>query len=250
MMMRFFTALAASMLLVGAAPAADAKKPILRWHGQSFFELESSKGTKVVFDPHAIEAYGRTNVSADLVLLSHFHDDHTQISVLENPRKAKIVQGLTVAGKKVEWNLVAENFKDVRYRTVGSYHDTMQGMERGKNAIIIVEVDGMRVVFLGDLGHVLSDAQVKEIGVVDVLLIPVGGIYTLNGAEAKKVVEQLKPTKYIVPMHYGTKVFEDVLPPDEFLEDQKHVKKYDGNKLDLEPDFKPEAPLIIMLNWK
>ena len=155
-----------------------------------------------------------------------------------------------MAGKKVEWNLIDEKFRDVHVSTLGTYHDTTQGMERGKNAVFIVEVDGMRVVFLGDLGHRLTPAQVKQIGPMDVLLIPVGGIYTLNGSEAKEVVEQLKPKKYIVPMHYGTRVFEDLLPPDEFLEDQKSVKKFSGNRLEVESDFNPKEPVVALLNWK
>src|SRR5262249_28872611 len=114
----------------------------------------------------------------------------------------------------------------------------------------ILEVDGLRIVFLGDLGHTLTDAQIKRIGPVDVLLVPVGGIYTLNGADAKKVVEQLKPKKYIIPMHFGTKVFDEVLPVDEFVEDEKNVKNFSGNRLDIETNFNPTAPVIAVLNWK
>ena len=85
-------------------------------------------------------------------------------------------------------------------------------MQRGKVGVFIIEVDGWKIVHLGDLGHLLTPSQLKRIGPVDVLMIPVGGIYTLNGSEAKKVVEQLKPKEYIFPMHYGTKVFDAVLP--------------------------------------
>jgi L-ascorbate metabolism protein UlaG (beta-lactamase superfamily) len=123
-------------------------------------------------------------------------------------------------------------------------------MERGKNTAFCLEFDGLKFVFLGDLGHKLTAQQIKQIGPVDVLLIPVGGIYTLNGADAKTVVEQLKPTKYIVPIHYGTKVFDELLPADEFIEDQKNVKKYAGNRLELDPAYKPKTPEIALLNWK
>ena len=160
------------------------------------------------------------------------------------------VNGILSKARRMEWNLTDEKFRDVRFRTVGTYHDNSQGMERGKNAVFVLEVDGLRIVFLGDLGHILSPGQVKEIGPVDVLIIPVGGIYTLNGSEAKQVVRQLKPKKYIVPMHYGTKVYEDLLPADEFLDDQKNVKRYPTNKLELDPDFKPDTPQIAILNWK
>jgi L-ascorbate metabolism protein UlaG (beta-lactamase superfamily) len=244
----------AGLLLAGAAPAADSDKGqvLIRWHGQSFFEIQSSKGTRIVTDPHAIEGYGRVTVEADLVTISHFHNDHTQVGVIENADKAKQLWGLKMEGKKVEWNPIDEKFKDVHVRTVGVYHDPRKGMERGKCSVFIFEVDGLHIVHLGDLGHLLSDDEIKAIGPVDVLMIPVGGIYTINGAEAKKVVEQLKPRRYILPMHYGTKVFDYVLPVDEFLEEQKkeNVKKLATNELVVKPDFKPAEPVIVVLHWE
>jgi L-ascorbate metabolism protein UlaG (beta-lactamase superfamily) len=161
-----------------------------------------------------------------------------------------VVYGVTSRNRKLEWNLVDEKYRDVRYRTVGTFHDTTQGMERGRNAAFVLDVDGLKIAFLGDLGHVLSPGQVKEIGPVDVLMIPVGGIYTLNGSEAKQVVKQLRPKKYVVPMHYGTKAYEDLLPVDEFIDEQKNVKRFPTNRLELDPDFKPATPLIAILNWK
>jgi L-ascorbate metabolism protein UlaG (beta-lactamase superfamily) len=253
-MFRSFAALAVALLLAGAASAADAGKTqvLIRWHGQSFFEIHSSKGTRIVTDPHAIDTYPRISVEADLVTISHFHNDHTHVEVVENADKAKILTGLKVDGKKVEWNAIDEKVKDVHVRTVGVYHDTKKGMERGKNGVFVFEVDGLHIVHLGDLGHLLSDEEIKAIGPVDVLMIPVGGIYTVNGAEAKKVVEKLKPRQYILPMHFGTKVFDLVLPVDEFLEDQKkeNVKKLDTNELIVKPDFKPAEPVIVVLGWE
>jgi len=247
-----FPALLATFFAPDCSFAADATKPVLRWHGQSYFDLTTTKGTRIVLDPHAIEGYGRQSVPADLVLISHFHNDHTQVGVLSNPGKFKVLEGLKRAGNKVEWNLLDEKFRDVRVRTVGVYHDNAQGLEKGKNAVFIVEADGLRFVHLGDLGHLLTKEQVKEIGPVDVLMIPVGGVYTINGTDAKEVVAEIKPKKYILPMHYGTKVFDDVLPPDEFLEDQKKesVKRKDTNQLEIDPNFKPAQPEIVLLDWK
>jgi L-ascorbate metabolism protein UlaG (beta-lactamase superfamily) len=225
-------------------------KITIRWHGQSFFEVESSKGTHIVFDPHAIEAYGRKSVAADLVLISHLHNDHTQIGVIKDSQKARILFGLKGSGKNTEWNLADETFRDVHIQSVGVYHDTSEGMERGKNTVFIMEVDGLRMVHLGDLGHLLTDKQVKSIGPVDVLMIPVGGVYTINGSDAKKVVEQLKPRKFILPMHYGTPVYDAVLPADEFLDEQKNVKKYQGNTLAFETTFTPAEPIIAVVDWR
>jgi L-ascorbate metabolism protein UlaG (beta-lactamase superfamily) len=245
------TTLVAGLLAAGTAFAADSPgKVTIRWHGQSFFDIQTSRGTRIVIDPHAIEAYGRQSVPADLILISHFHTDHTQVGVVPNHAQAKILYGLKAAGKKTDWNPIDETFRDVHVRTVGVYHDNAEGMERGKNAIFILEVDGLRIVHLGDLGHLLSEKQIKQIGPVDVLMIPVGGVYTINGAEAKKVVEQLKPKQYILPMHYGTKVFTDLLPADEFLEDQKNVKRYSTNRLTVEAGAKVAEPTIVLLDWK
>jgi L-ascorbate metabolism protein UlaG (beta-lactamase superfamily) len=249
-MIRPLLALAAGFLLAGAGAAADTKKLVIRWHGQSFFEVITSQGTRVVFDPHAIEDYGRIAVKADLVLISHFHNDHTQIDVVENKAQAKVLTGLKANGKKIDWNPIDEKFRDIHVRSVATYHDNAEGMERGKNTVFILEVDGLHLVFLGDLGHLLTPAQVKAIGPVDVLFIPVGGVYTLNGSEAKKVVEQLKPRQYVIPMHYGTDVYDELLPAREFLEDQKDVKRLRGNKLEVDPEFKPEVPVVAVLHWK
>src|SRR5439155_11383489 len=114
-----------------------------------------------------------------------------------------------------EWQLVEGDEKGVKYFNVGAYHDGMRGMKFGKNAIFVIEVDGWRICHLGDLGHELTAEQLKQIGPVDVLMVPCGGIYALNGAEAAKVVAQIKPKEYIFPMHYGTKVFNDLLSIDE-----------------------------------
>jgi L-ascorbate metabolism protein UlaG (beta-lactamase superfamily) len=250
-MYRYLAALAGCCFFAAVVAAADpAQKLTIRWHGQSFFEIESSKGTRVVIDPHAIEAYGRISVAADLVLISHLHNDHTQIGVIKNAPKARILFGLKAEGNKTTWNPIDETFRDVHVRSVGVYHDNSGGMERGKNTVFIVEADGLRLVHLGDLGHLLSDRQAKSIGPVDVLMIPVGGVYTINGSDAKKVVDQLKPRQFIIPMHYGTTVYDELLPADEFLDEQKSVKKYGTNKLVVETDFKPAEPVIAVLDWK
>ena len=150
-MFRQLTALVLSLLIAGTITAADPPGTItIRWHGQSFFDIQSSKGTRIVIDPHAIEAYGRQTVSADLVLVSHFHNDHTQVSVVENQAKAKILYGLKSGAKKTDWNPINETFRDVHVRSLGVYHDNVEGMERGKNSIFILEVDGLRIVHLGD----------------------------------------------------------------------------------------------------
>jgi L-ascorbate metabolism protein UlaG (beta-lactamase superfamily) len=237
-------------------PAQDKQQPPLRvtFHGQSFFTVRSSQGTVVGFDPHLIPAYGRPmGLKADIILLSHNHNDHTQVTAFDNAKdkNVRIITGLKGGGLKADWNHVAETIKDVTIRSVGVYHDASEGLERGKNTVFIVEMDGWRICHLGDLGHLLSPEQVKRIGRVDVLMIPVGGIYTLNGSEAKKVVAQLQPKEYIFPMHHGTKVFDDLLSADEFLEDQERAKiaAARDNQVLLNRDPTRPRPLIVQLHY-
>jgi L-ascorbate metabolism protein UlaG (beta-lactamase superfamily) len=247
--------LARTWVVAPVFPQEKTWRPIqISWHGQSFFEIKSSKGTNIVMDPHQIPIYGRVlGVKADIVLMSHNHNDHTQIGVIENikDKGVKIIPGLKGPGLRADWNLVDEQIKDVHIRSAGVYHDTEKGMRFGRNTVFIIEVDGWRIVNLGDLGHVLTVDQIKRIGPMDVLMIPVGGVYTLNGADAKKVVEQLKPREYIFPMHYGTKIYDELLPIDEFLEGQPraNVTSSLDNKVTLNRDPQRPRPLIVQLNY-
>lgn len=257
--------LTSTALLVLAATAAaqeprkddpkdpPAKELKLRWHGQSFFSLETASRFRIVFDPHAIPAFGRALVRADFVLVSHPHNDHDQVAILESKVKdADVYRGVVLnkSGKQ-DWKAVDEKRGQIRFRNVATYHDAVNGAQRGKNSIWVVEVDGLVVCHLGDLGHELSDAQVKAIGKVDVLMVPVGGIYTINGGQAKEVVKKLKPRLYVVPMHYGVPGYDDLLGPEEFLEDQKNVKKMlSTNELAIPLDAKADEPTIVLLGWE
>jgi L-ascorbate metabolism protein UlaG (beta-lactamase superfamily) len=239
-------------VLLGLAPAGDKVAPIeISWRGQSFFTIKSSKGTLVAIDPHAILQYGRPpSLKADIVLISHNHSDHNQIGVIDN-KDFRLLTGLKGTSLKADWNPVDETIKDVHIRSVGVFHDNMEGLRFGKNAIFILEIDGWRIAHLGDLGHVLSPAQLKKIGPVDVLMIPVGGVYTLNGSEAKEIVAQIKPKEYIFPMHCGTRVYDELLPPTEFLEDQDRAKVTSSpdNRLLLNRDPQRPKSLIVQLNF-
>lgn len=203
-----------------AVPGDDVR---ISWHGQSFFEVVSSKGTKVVFDPHGIENFGKTAVNADLVLLSHPHTDHVRVDVLANAGKFEVVRGWKEqqdSAQRVAFNPVDQAFKDVRITSVPSFHDDQNGLRRGINTIWILEVDGLRIAHLGDLGHVLTKAQLRALREIDVLMIPVGGVYTINGSDAREVARQVNPRRLILPMHHGTKAYEDLLPVDEFIDEQ------------------------------
>ena len=245
-----------SILFLDRAPAQEkVGMPTVAWHGQSFFMVKSSKGTALAIDPHLIPAYGRPEgLKADAVVMSHLHSDHVNIFALDNAKdkNLKLIFGLSGNATKHNWVDVNEKVKDIAIRSVPTYHDEAQGLMRGKNTVFCLEIDGWRFCHLGDLGHPLTEDQLKKIGDVDVLMIPVGGVYTLNGPEAKKVVEQIKPKEYIFPMHYATKVFDDLLPIDEFLEDVEpaRVAVSDDNKVTLNKDAQRPRPLIVQLNYE
>jgi L-ascorbate metabolism protein UlaG (beta-lactamase superfamily) len=249
----FIVALAGSAQSPVASAQAPAKPFKLRWFGQSFFQLETPSGKKIVFDPHAIPQFGRPVVTADIILISHLHNDHAQPEVIENYKSARTFFGLKEVAKvkAPDWVKIDEKVGAIRIRTLGTYHDAENGLKSGKNSAFIVEAEGLTFCHLGDLGHELSPDQVKAIGKIDVLMIPVGGIYTINGETAKKVMGELKPRLFVVPMHYGVPGYDDLLPVDEFLEGQANVKKMPAtNELIISADIKVDAPTVAVLSPK
>jgi L-ascorbate metabolism protein UlaG (beta-lactamase superfamily) len=247
----FVAGILAAIAFPAAAQEKKEKATQLRWFGHSYFLLVTADGTRVAFDPHAIAEYSAPVIAPDIVVISHNHNDHNRKEVFSNAdsKDLKAFHGIIAKGKGGDWAKIDEKVKDVRVRNVGTYHDEEEGAKRGKNSAMIVEADGLVFCHLGDLGHELSEEQAKAIGPVDVLMIPVGGIYTINGETAKKVVAQLKPRLYILPMHYGTRVNMDIPSAEEFLDGQKYVNKTESNLLEIPAGLKVERPSVVMLGW-
>ena len=220
--------------------------------------MEDSAGHKFAFDPHGIPAFGRVPVRADFVIVSHTHDDHALVEMIDTGKKAgRLAESDVYRGVienkqgKQEWKTIDEKRGQIRVRNVATYHDTQNGLQRGKNSVFVIEVDGLTIVHLGDLGHELTAEQVKAIGKVDVLMIPIGGIYTINGEQAQAVMNQLKPRLFVLPMHYGVPGYDDLAGPEEFLDGLKNVKKAPTtNELTFPIDLKADAPTVVMLGWK
>jgi L-ascorbate metabolism protein UlaG (beta-lactamase superfamily) len=254
-MRRSFLFLPLLFIFAGPAPAQEVK---IAWFGQSMFEIVSSKGVRIVLDPQNLEEYRIKPIKADLVLMSHFHTDHTATDVIENIKEAKQYNALKKSGPGgavQDWNDVDEKFKDVHFQSMGTYHDSMSGLKNGKNGVWIIDVDGLRIVHLGDLGHSLNKAQLKKLGTVDVLMVPVGGVYTLNGIEAFGVIEQIKPRRYVLPMHYGTPIYQDLLTlkyfTDECKENEVPIVSFKLKEW-LKVDSKAPAPKrysVAVLHW-
>ncbi len=207
-----------------AEPAPPAR---LTWHGQSFFVLESAAGTRIAMDPYgaALGYSPPAGLRADAVTVSHEHPDHNNVALLGAVGKPKILRGLT--NDRKGWLKIDERIKDVSVRSVGTYHDDEQGRKRGLNTVFVFEVGGLRIAHLGDLGHVLNDQQLADIGSVDVVLVPVGGTFTVDGQQANRVVDQLRPRLVVIPMHHHSKSspVRELATVDEFLAGRAHVRR-------------------------
>jgi L-ascorbate metabolism protein UlaG (beta-lactamase superfamily) len=224
------TAAALALPLLPEAQAAPVKEKVkpnelkIAWYGQSMFMIVTPKATKILIDPQDIEAHKVPYVTGDLLLFSHFHTDHTTTVKVENIKEIKqfnAMKKIGPGGLDTEWEAVDETFKDVSIQSIATYHDESRGTRRGKNGGWLITIDGVRIAHLGDLGHTLNAGQLKKIGKVDVLMVPCGGIYTINGIDAFKVAQQIKPTQYVIPMHYGTIVYDELLPLKWFTDEVK-----------------------------
>jgi len=161
----------------------------IQWLGQASFHITTSNGVAIRTDPYDSSlGFQVSSLPADIVTVSHGHFDHAAVD--------------TVPGEPVVVESPGEHeVKGIRLLGVESYHDANRGLDRGTNTIFVFEADGVRVCHLGDLGHQLTEDQVRAIGRVDVLLAPVGGTYTLDADGATSVMEQLAP-RVTIPMHY------------------------------------------------
>jgi L-ascorbate metabolism protein UlaG (beta-lactamase superfamily) len=223
-----------------AAPGAT-----VTWFGQSMFTLKVANGPLVMIDPAGATAGYKVApiTGVDVVAITHEHADHNNLALA--PGAALVLRGLAGA----DWAKIDETIKGVHIRTVNVYHDNTQGAARGKNAVFVIEANGLKIVHLGDLGHLLSPEQVAAIGPVDVLMIPVGGNYTIDPATATQVANSLKPS-VVIPMHYKTPLATSALGPvDAFLTD-KTVQKVPGNQITLTAGTLPKTLTVFVLGYE
>jgi len=213
------------------------------YYGHATFLLESD-GTSILIDPFNEQVgYPFPDVRPAAVVVSHEHFDHNNVQVAKG--SPKVIRGLRDGGK--DWAEVRERVGPVAIMTVRTYHDPTQGSQRGKNAVLIFEGEGLRVVHAGDLGHVLSTDQTSAVGRVDALMIPIGGFYTIGPEDADTVIGQLRP-RVVIPMHYKTEVNKDwpIGTLDEFLRGKPRVKQV-GETATLTKAALPAEPEIWVL---
>lgn len=166
----------------------------VKYLAHSSFLLETTGGVKIITDPYESGGFGGEvryqpiKERCDIVLISHEHADHNYTKDISGTptivRKTDTVWGITFKG-------------------ISLYHDPTKGSQRGKNTIFVFSTDGITFCHLGDLGHILSVEDKNQIGKIDVLFIPVGGVFTIDPDEATQVVNTLDP-RLIIPMHYKT----------------------------------------------
>ena len=179
--------------------------------GHSSFRIKTKLAALVTdpFDPKMV-GLKYSGVDGEIVTVSHGHSDHNAVDkvsgikkVVDGPGEYEI-SGVSIMGFK-------------------TYHDAKNGEERGTNTIYVIEAEGLRMVHLGDLGHLLSDDLIEEIGDVDVLMIPVGGFFTIGPKEATELISKIEPF-YVIPMHYkmpgmSPTLSEKLSPVEDFLKE-------------------------------
>jgi len=212
----------------------------IKWYGHSAFMVTSDQGVKIITDPYESGAYGgqlsygKIKDQADIVLTSHDHADHNDTKSL--PESPEIVKG---SGSKT--------VKGISIKGISTYHDPSKGSERGANTIFTFTVDGIKICHLGDLGHILSEKELAEIGSVDILFIPVGGYFTIDAKEATRAAEQIKP-KVLIPMHFKTeKCGFPITPVEDFLKGKPNPKRPKASEVAFEKKTLPQQMEILVL---
>ncbi len=207
----------------------------IKWLGHSSFLVTAEDGTRIITDPYTTNdsvRYGQIKEAADIVTVSHEHGDHSNTDTVQgNPqiiRKSAVAKGISIKG-------------------ISTSHDDTKGSQRGTNTIFCFALDGVKVCHMGDLGHELSAEQQAEVGQVDVLLIPVGGFFTIDAQTATKVAAGINP-KVIIPMHYLTKKLSfPIKGVDLFLKDKSNVTVKDSSEVELKANSLPSSTQIIVL---
>jgi len=209
----------------------------ITWLGHSCFLLQDSNGKTLLTDPFDTTlGYEIYNGSPNIVTISHQHFDHNYTKNLNGNYK--------IIDKIGNFNIC-----DIPIKGTPSYHDKDKGAKRGDNIIFTFKMDGLILCHLGDLGHPLSNDDVDAIGNVDILFIPVGGNYTINGKEASEVTKKINP-KIVIPMHYKTSLVSFPIDGVEtFLIHMKNAVKIDSNKLVINDEIN-ESMSVKILNYK
>lgn len=213
--------------------------------GHSSFRFKTSTAT-VVTDPFDQQMVGLPfpKVAADIVTVSHQHKDHNATE--------KVV-GTEGRPEPLIFDAPGEyEAQDVGVVGISTFHDDKEGKERGGNNIFVFQIEGLILAHLGDLGHPLTESQVEELGPIDVLFVPVGGVYSLNPAQATKLIADIGPS-LVIPMHYkvpaSPEEFSGLATVDEFIDKAEIATVRREDKLKVTKDTLPEETEIVVLSF-
>ena len=226
----------------GGAEAAT-----LRWFGHAFFLVTSPQGVRVALDPFGDIGYPLPDVAADIVTVSHGHGDHNNPDLLTGA--PVVLRGLMAGG--ADWNAIDFRTKDVRISALPAYHDDVRGLSRGLNSIFIVEIGGLRLAHLSDIGHTLSAETLEDMGRIDILLVPVGGIFSIDGRQAIDIMTRLRPA-ITIPIHYKTAATAIWPIKDEsaFLSGLNNVRRLDATTISVTPETLPDRPEVWVMQYR
>jgi L-ascorbate metabolism protein UlaG (beta-lactamase superfamily) len=214
---------------------------IIEWLGHASFLITSKNNTKIITDPYESGSYGgevgydSIDLAADVVTVSHSHPDHSFTgSIQGNPRIINKAGQFTV--------------QDIQIKGIAAFHDAQKGKARGENIIFLFKVDGLQIVHLGDLGHDLDEDLKKSIANTDILLIPVGGVFTIGPRQAQSLINSLKP-RIVIPMHFKTeKLGFGIETVDSFIRSINHeVREEKSSSLEInKEDLENNTKILIL----
>ncbi|OGO18622.1 MAG: hypothetical protein A2Z15_02270 [Chloroflexi bacterium RBG_16_50_11] len=207
----------------------------IKWLAHAAFLITSDSGVRIITDPYETSdmlKHGEIRETADIVTVTHEHGDHNNTAAVRgNPQ---VLRG-------------SAEVKGIKIRAVPAFHDEAGGSKRGKDTLFCLAVDGVNICHCGDLGHVLTAEQVKAMGKMDVLLIPVGGFFTIDAKTATRVCEQLNP-KVIIPMHFKSdKIAFPIVGVEDFLKGKSNVQRVNGSEIELKASSLPTNQQIMVL---
>ena len=208
----------------------------ISWLGHSCFLLKGKEKT-VVTDPYSPGlGYLLGHPEADIVTLSHFHPGHSNTQgVAGSPKEVKSPGEYDIGG--------------VFITGIASFHDDQQGMLRGKNTIYLIEMDGLSLCHLGDLGHSLAPQMAEQLRAIDILFLPVGEVSTISVSAASEIVKQLDP-RIVIPMHYKTSVLpRELAEADKFFNKMGGVEARKENTLSVTSSSLPANTQFIIFDY-
>lgn len=211
----------------------------ITWLGHSCFRIRGKEAVILIDPCHPSFGYSLGKIQADIVTVSHFHPGHCYTEIIAT--KFKLIKG------PGEYEL-----NGTFITGIPTWHDADQGKKLGKNTVYILEIDGMTLCHLGDIGHVPASELIEAIGDIEILFVPVGGVSTIGGSTAAEIVRRLAP-KIVIPMHYKTAALTRELEPvDKFLKELGLKEKPSQPKLSISKSSLPSATTgsqVVILDY-